>query len=130
MDLFDIPAAFLIGALTGTGVGGGGLLVLYLTFLRGVGQIHAQWLNLVLFTAVSAAAVPVHLARRKIDASVLLILVAFAIPGTFAGSAIRGAVSAEAVRRIFGSAMLLTGAYVLLKKDGETVRSERGSRRG
>ena len=32
MDLFDIPAAFLIGALTGTGVGGGGLLVLYLTF--------------------------------------------------------------------------------------------------
>ncbi|MBR6915886.1 MAG: sulfite exporter TauE/SafE family protein [Clostridia bacterium] len=130
MDLFDIPAAFLIGALTGTGVGGGGLLVLYLTFLRGVGQIRAQWLNLVLFTAVSAAAVPVHLARRKIDASVLLILVAFAIPGTFAGSAIRDAVPAEAVRRIFGSAMLLTGAYVLFKKDGETVRSERGSRRG
>ena len=117
---------FLIGALTGTGVGGGGLFVLYLTFLRGVRQIHAQWLNLVLFTAVSVTAVPYHLSHRKVDAAVILILVAFAIPGTFIGAVIRGAVSADAVRKIFGAAMLLTGAYVLFGR----VRSERGSRPG
>ncbi len=130
MDLIDIPAAFLIGALTGTGVGGGGLFVLYLTFLRGVEQIRAQRLNLILFVAVSAAAVPYHLARRKVDARVILILVAFAVPGTFAGAAIRSAVPSETVRAVFGIAMLLTGAYVLIRKDPDKVRSERGSRRG
>ncbi len=130
MDLFDIPAAFLIGALTGTGVGGGGLLVLYLTLLRGAEQISAQRLNLILFIAVSAAAVPYHLAHRKVDAEVLAVLVAFAIPGTFAGAAIRGSVPSETVREIFGIAMLITGAYVLFKKGGDPVRSERGSRRG
>lgn len=130
MDLIDIPASFLIGALTGTGVGGGGLFVLYLTLLRGAEQFRAQWLNLVLFAAVSAAAVPYHLARRRVDATLLFILVVSAIPGTFAGSAIRGAIEAETARRIFGALMLLTGATVLFKKEGRAVRSERGSRRG
>ena len=130
MDILDIPAAFLIGALTGTGVGGGGLLVLYLTVLRGTEQIRAQWLNLVLFTAVSVSAVPYQLARRRVDAEVLAVLVLFAIPGTFAGSAIRTAVPPDAVRKIFGAAMLVTGAYVLLGRGDGKVRSERGSRRG
>ena len=127
MDLFDIPAAFLIGALTGTGVGGGGLLVLYLTLLRGVGQIPAQRLNLILFVAVSAAAVPYHLARRRVDAEILAVFAVFAIPGTFAGAAIRAAVPPGAVRGVFGIAMLITGFYVLF---GNNVRSKRGSRRG
>ena len=130
MDLFDIPAAFLIGALTGTGVGGGGLLVLYLTLLRGVEQIRAQRLNLILFIAVSAAAVPYHLARRRVDAEVLAVLTAFAIPGPFAGAAIRAAAPSETVRTVFGIAMLITGVYVLFGKSGSRVRSERGSRRG
>lgn len=128
LDFTDIPAVFLIGALTGTGVGGGGLLVLYLTLLRGVGQLTAQRLNLVLFAAVSAAAVPYHLARRKVEPALLLIFVAFAIPGTFAGAAIRSAVPTEAVRKIFGAAMLAVGCYAIFKKDDGPVRSERGSR--
>ena len=130
MELFDIPAAFLIGALTGTGVGGGGLLVLYLTLLRGVEQIRAQRLNLILFVAVSAAAVPYHLARRRVDAEILAIFAVFAIPGTFAGAAIRAAVPPEAVRAVFGIAMMITGLYVLFGKGDGKIRSERGSRRG
>ena len=117
MDLFDIPAAFLIGALTGTGVGGGGLFGLYLPLLRGAEQLRAQWLNLVLFAAVSVSAVPYHLARRKVSPKLLFILVALAVPGTFAGAAIRGAIPAGAVRKIFGGAMLLTGAHVLFGRD-------------
>jgi uncharacterized membrane protein YfcA len=117
MDLFDIPASFLIGALTGTGVGGGGLLVLYLTLLRGTEQIAAQRLNLILFIAVSCAAVPYHIARRKVDASLLFSLCAFALPGTLAGQAIRSVLQPQTVRVIFGSAMLLTGVLVLFGKN-------------
>ena len=125
MDMPDISAAFIIGALTGTGVGGGGLLVLYLTLLRGIGQTKAQWMNLLLFVSVSATAVPFHLSHRKTDPGLIALFIALALPGTLAGSAIRGALPEGAVRTVFGFAMLVTGSFLLFKKEGEPVRPER-----
>ena len=39
--MYDILAGFLVAILSGLGIGGGGLLVIYLT-LSGGGQLEAQ----------------------------------------------------------------------------------------
>ena len=48
------------GVLSGFGVGGGTLLLLYLTAFAGVEQHLAQGINLVYFLPAAAAALPAH----------------------------------------------------------------------
>ena len=47
--VIDILAGILIGTLTGMGIGGGGLLVIYLTAVRGMQQLSAKACNLLFF---------------------------------------------------------------------------------
>ena len=125
MDLWDVPAAFAAGLLTGTGIGGGGLFVLYLTAVRSVGQIRAQWLNLILFISACALSVPLHLTKRKTDPGLVALFVLLAVPGTLAGFAVRSVLPSFALRKIFGFMLALTGGYALLKRgkgDGEILR--------
>ena len=124
MDLWDIPAAFLGGMLTGTGIGGGGLFVIYLTFFRAADHLRAQWLNLILFISASLFSVPYHLSQRKVDPALVVLFAAAAIPGTLAGYALRGALPVFVIRKFFGGLMALTGAAVLLKKGEKNGSSD------
>ena len=49
MDIIDTVVAFFASALAAMGVGGGGLLVIYLTLVRATEQISAQGINLFFF---------------------------------------------------------------------------------
>ena len=53
--VIDILAGILIGTLTGMGIGGGGLLVIYLTAVRGMPQLSAQGCNLLFFIFAASA---------------------------------------------------------------------------
>ena len=46
---------FLISALMGMGVGGGGLFIIYFTLLLGTPQLTAQGTNLLLFVFIPAS---------------------------------------------------------------------------
>ena len=126
MDLWDVPAAFAAGLLTGTGIGGGGLFVLYLTAVRSVGQIRAQWLNLILFISACAFSVPLHLRRQSADPALLLLFVLAAVPGTLLGFALRSLLPAAAIRKTFGAMLALTGGAALIKRVKKGVESRRG----
>ena len=116
MDIWDVPASFLAGVLTGTGIGGGGLVVIYLTLFRATDHLRAQWLNLTLFISASLFSVPYHLARRKAAPGLIALFSAAAIPGTLAGYAVRSVLPVAAIRRIFGGMLVLTGALVLFRR--------------
>jgi uncharacterized membrane protein YfcA len=68
MLLVDILATLLIAVLSGMGVGSGGLMVLYLTLLRGAPQLSAQGFNLLFFLFAVASGMAVHLSRRRLRA--------------------------------------------------------------
>ncbi|MCC8128556.1 MAG: TSUP family transporter [Clostridiales bacterium] len=53
-------AGGVTGRLSAFGLGGGTLLLLWLTLFAGVGQQTAQAINLVYFLPVSAGAIPAH----------------------------------------------------------------------
>ena len=50
--MLDFLAAFLTAALSATGVGGGGLLILYLRLVRNIPQVTSQGINLIFFTVI------------------------------------------------------------------------------
>ena len=105
--------ALLIGALTGLlsgyGVGGGTLLLLYLTAVAGVPQAMAQGVNLVYFLPCSAAALWSHIKNGMVEKRVLLTAILAGclctLPAAWLATAIDGAV----LSRIFGSFLILVG---------------------
>ena len=60
-------ASLAAGLLSALGLGGGGILVLYLTLVQGMDQAQAGGINLLFFLPAAAVAVVLHLRKGRID---------------------------------------------------------------
>ena len=116
MWLADISAAVLLGALSGMGIGGGGLFTIYLTLIRGTAQLEAQGMNLFFFIFASAASLFVHTARRNINYPLVLSLAAVGIPASLVGSLAAARSDPEIVRLAFGIMLTAAGFLSLIKE--------------
>ena len=119
MMVIDFFAGMIIAILAGMGVGGGGLLVLYLVYVRNVEQIAAQGLNLVFFVFAALASMVYHMKRRKIDYKLCMWLIIFGGVGAVIGSFAANVISKTVVRRIFGWLLVTSGALSLIKRKKE-----------
>lgn len=115
----DAIVALLASALAGTGVGGGGLLVIYLTAFRGWEQFSAQGENLLFFICGAAAAIPVHIRKRKINAGTVLMLGLAGAVGTYGGFLVAQSIGSSAMRAVFGAFLVFCGMKALTKRKPE-----------
>ncbi len=113
----ELMAAAGLGFLAGLGVGGGSLLVLWLTLVLGWGPEEARGLNLLFFLP---GAVIATFLRRK-DGTVELKKL---LPAILAGCAAAGAASllgknmdVSLLKKIFGGLLLVTGLREVLYKE-------------
>ena len=111
------------GVLSGFGVGGGTLLLVYLTTFAGVDQHLAQGINLLYFLPAALTALPAHWKNGYVKRQALL-------PAILAGLLLSGAAAWLATglatgvpRRAFGGFLIVLGLYELLspgpKKTGD-----------
>ncbi len=107
--------SFFIALLSGLGIGSGGLLVIYLTLFLDVAQLTAQGVNLWFFLFSSAAALAVHIRKRKMFWNIILIMSLSGLAGTLLGSFLANTISQGLLRRIFGGMLVLSGLLVLAK---------------
>lgn len=119
--------SFVIAALSGMGVGGGGLFVIYLAFLTDIPQLTAQGMNLLFFLFSSGASMLVHLRARTIYGTVILLMAITGVIGALLGSWLSAWVSQKLLRRIFG-VMLVSGGIVTLQKKSEEKNSSPSKR--
>ncbi len=115
MNLLDVFAGFIASAFAAMGVGGGGLLIIYLTEFLNMEQRLAQGINLLFFLCASVTALSVHLRKRRILFRYALF---FAIGGAF--GAILGCLMADYVsdtllRKAFGVLLIYAGGATLYK---------------
>ena len=114
--MFDSIIIFVIAALSGLGVGSGGLLVIYLTLVRNTPQLTAQGANLIFFILASFSSLVFNLTKRKIPFLAVAIMSAVGIVGSFAGTYLASVLSPEMLRKIFGFMLVGSGLYALKKK--------------
>lgn len=109
-------AAFLTGIFASLGVGGGMILILYLTVFAGFDQLSAQGINLIYFIPIAVLSVIIHSKNRLIEwrkiIPALITGVIFAAAGTFAAERI----GSPALKKIFAVFILLIGVKELLCK--------------
>jgi uncharacterized membrane protein YfcA len=110
-SIFSFVIPIIIAALSGMGIGGGGLFVIYLNLFSDMPQIHMQAINLIFFIFAAGASLLIHLSARKIYGKAILIMVIFGILGSLIGSALAMNINGELLGKIFGCMLVLAGSY-------------------
>lgn len=113
----DSVIGFFAGAAGGMGVGGGGILLLYLTAFAGTEQLSAQGINLVFFLPTAASALIMHIKNGFVKWRSAAIAVLCGIPGVFLGSYIAGSIDKTLLRGAFALLLLAIGLKELFRKE-------------
>ena len=116
---------FLLAALSGMGVGGGGLFVIYLSLFTDTPQLVAQGMNLLFFLFSSGASVTVHLKHRKICYPVVGVMIVFGIVGALVGALASARLPAHLLRQIFGGRLVVSGILALRQREPEEEKNLR-----
>ena len=119
-----IIASLFIAALSGMGVGSGGLFVIWLTLVTDTPQFAAQGLNLLFFLFSSGTSLLVHVKKRNILWGAVLVLSVVGIVGSLLGSFVAGFISATVMRKIFGLMLIVSGSFVLFARKKSVKRRD------
>ena len=122
MDLIlALIAGTVTGVLSGYGIGGGTLLMIYLTAIVGMNQISAQGINLVYFLPCSAAAIISHAKNKLIDKEILIPAAIAGVITTPLSAMLATSIDAILLRRLFGGFLLAAGIWELFRKTPDNV---------
>ena len=103
----------LTGILSGFGVGGGSLLMLYLTMFAGVQQYAAGGINLLYFIACAPAALWSHVKNGLVERPAVLWCTLAGLPVSVAAAFLASWINVDLLRRAFGVLLLYIGVREL-----------------
>ena len=109
-------SAFLSGIFGAMGLGGGGVLIIYLTVYLGLEQMRAQGINLIFFIPIAVLSVAIYLKKGQIKLKPLLPFIFSALPGAILGTAIGGFLGNEILSKTFGGALIILGLKEIFAK--------------
>lgn len=135
LHAFIIP--IVLAVLSGMGLGGGGLFVIYLKLFASGEQLQMQAVNLLFFIFSAGAALTVHLLRRKIYVFAIILAATAGIVGSLVGSWIAARIESSLLGTIFGFMLIGAGIYSFFdkfakraKKGGEDGKERQNMRDG
>lgn len=113
--MIDFLVSCGVALLSGLGVGSGGLLVVFLTEYREIGQLFAQGVNLIFFIFSSGASTAVNLRMRKICYGAVMLMSIGGTIGAITGALIASVIDPDLLRIGFGLMLLIGGVPALLR---------------
>lgn len=117
--MIEILTGFISGIISGTGMGGGTILILCLTLFLKIDQKTAQATNLIFFIPTSIAAIYINIKQKKINFKVAKVIIFFGIIGAVIGALIAQKVDVNILRKMFGiflGFIALHEIYILIKE--------------
>lgn len=110
-------AGTVTGVLSAFGIGGGSLLLIYLTTFASVGQHQAQGINLLYFLPAAAAALPAHRKNGLLKGRLILPAVLSGLAAASLTAWWSNRLDTELLRRAFGLFLLYIGGTQLIRPD-------------
>lgn len=106
---FAVLAGCVLGFLSGLGVGGGSLLLMWLTLVLDFPQDQARLMNLMFFLPCAAIACLFRWKQGKLNRRITLTAVLAGLAGAWLGVYLTGVLDPSIVRKGFGILLLLCG---------------------
>lgn len=125
--IWNVIIGFLAGFIGALGLGGGGVLVMFLTVFMGVNQLTAQGTNLMFFIPVGIFALIFHCKKKLVVWKIAVPAIICGLAGAAIGCILAKYLGDKIMRYIFGIILLLLGSYELFfphKKKGAAKAPE------
>ena len=123
--LWSILAALGSGALGAMGMGGGGILVIYLTLAAGHPQLQAQGINLLFFLPCAAISLIINGKRKLIDWKRALWIALGGLPTTLLGIWIASRIDTKWLGWSFAGLLIVIGLKELFSRPKQENPSPR-----
>ena len=109
--MFEIIIGVISGIVSGTGMGGGTILIFLLTYLCNIEQHIAQATNLIFFIPTSIIAIIVNAKNRNIYVKLGIIISLYGILGAIIGANLSIHLDMKSLRKYFGIFLLIISAH-------------------
>lgn len=117
MNIGALLAGLFSGIIGGMGLGGGAVLIIYLTVFANTEQLKAQGINLLFFIPIALLAVIIYAAKKQIKWKTVLPLAAGGVLGAVAGIFLTSALGGEWTAKLFGGFLILLGLKEIFFKN-------------
>lgn len=111
-------AALLAGAAGALGLGGGGVLIIYLSAFASMEQLKSQGINLLFFIPLAIIAIIIHSKHHLIKWKEIIPLCICGLVGAIGGSVVAGIIDASTLSKIFAVGIAALGVKELFSKSG------------
>ena len=119
MKIFALLAGLFSGVLGSMGLGGGTVLVIYLSLIKDTEQLKAQGINLLFFIPIAVFSVIIYSIKKQIRWKLCLKLAFFGLIGAFIGKLLSEHLGGEITAKIFGVLLILIGLSEIFMKPKE-----------
>lgn len=109
--MLEILTGFISGVISGTGMGGGTILILILSIFMGINQHTAQATNLVFFVPTSISAILVSIKEKLIDWNIGTTIAISGIVGAIIGAKISVNMDVNKLKKYFGIFLAIIAIY-------------------
>lgn len=123
----EIIIGVVSGIVSGTGMGGGTILIFLLTVLSGIEQHTAQAINLIFFIPTSIVAIIVNIKNKNIDLRLAIIIALAGIFGAIIGANISIRTDVHKLQTYFGIFLLIIAIheiYTIIKENKKIKKRE------
>lgn len=102
IELTEVLIGIVAGIVSGTGMGGGTILIFLLSFLLGIEQHVCQATNLIFFIPTAIVAIIVNLKNKNIDVKLAILISTFGVLGAIIGANISIHIEVGILKKCFG----------------------------
>ena len=118
-------AGLLAGIFSAMGMGGGGVLVIYLTLFAGLEQTNAQGINLIFFIPCAAVAIFLHARKGLIDWKKFIFSSLAGLPAAFLGTQLVGDLGDGLLKKLFGGLLVVMALREFCSAKGVEPKGEK-----
>ena len=112
--MIEILVGIISGIVSGLGMGGGTILITFLTCFNNVNQLIAQSCNIIFFIPTSIISTIVNIKNKKINWKIAIPLAIYGIIGAIVGSIIANKINLFLLRKAFAIFLLTIAIYEII----------------
>ena len=121
MNISALLAGLFSGVLGAMGLGGGAVLIIYLTLFTNTEQLAAQGINLLFFIPIALLSVIIYSIKKKIKWRLTIILSLWGLIGAALGIMLTKYLGGEITSKLFGALLIIMGIYEIFKRNNKSV---------
>lgn len=117
MNIAALLAGLLSGIIGAMGLGGGAVLIIYLSVFTGTEQLASQGINLMFFIPIGLLAVVIYAFKKQIKWKTTLLLAAWGLLGAVIGLMLTDLLGGGLTAKLFGGLLILIGIKEIFCKN-------------